>query len=1045
MGQDHPRDPDSTPTLGPGRSDHVKTPKGRRHGGKDEPAMTPGDDQETILSHAPQKRKSQHRSDPQEAETLPGMKPPGESQSGPKKRSRAGKAKTLGPYRILEEIGRGGMGVVYKAFHPGLKRTVALKVLLAGEDASEEAIVRFHREAEAVAKLGHHPNIVPVYDIGNEGRLHFFAMHYVEGKSLDRMIDDGDLTPRKAAIVALKIGEGLRHAHKMGVLHRDIKPANILVTKEGHPQITDFGLAKDVDSKTAMTRSGSTLGTPQYMPPEQADGRLKDIDERTDVYSVGATLYEMLCFQPPFEGESVVNVIRKVLFDEPAGPRKLNPVLDKDLETICLKCLEKDPADRYQTAGKLTSDIKNYLKGHAIQARPIGSLEKTMRLVRRRKGVSFAVGASSFLFLVSLLVLGATLLFGGGDPIGEAKAEYENEFAAIEKIADEGDYNQALERIRELDKKIASTIKTEGREAKTRLSKLDGRVDAAIKLYDTQTIIDSYKKRFTAAEGLEDPKNREEQIRTLISELETLNRKKKSTEIGNLASKKQTALEDAVESRLEAEIKGDYSRAQEFEQQGLLVEAFYEYEKVTSEWEQRETDLQKKKVGAVYTANESKPEEIARRIWHLEGKDPVWRTLQFCVEEAKKRGDYRSVTDDEYHTIAVLLAKKVVEPLAQGSTDRIPVAVQRDGTWWKERMENLEWESRRAPGDFVASLWECYQMFKGTDEEQKWLGYARKWMEIFKRINEDNIDAYIGKALLDNHFVAMEIDPDPARREEYKQEIRRLCDLIVKKKWNEELGFLMHYIRDGDEIDERNILYSYVAQDVLALYCAHSIFRNEEYRIKANQTLEMLLNFNKASKNPNSAQIFYSSEFKEKNIKTDMGSRFRLGSIEMYILYSMVIQKIGDICSNQKSTLLANKIYNWVFDNVRLDENPYFGIYSYTIPETEIQEPAKSFRDYGKQKAHRILAELVCFAQSFKQENERKKEMSQARYTLINNINLNKTWLGISNMDTSNTIEDGKNNRIVALINRGLSPKVDPFNTTFIYNISSYFRALRKK
>ncbi|MHC4780796.1 MAG: serine/threonine-protein kinase, partial [Planctomycetota bacterium] len=194
-----------------------------------------------------------------------------------------GPTKSLGPYEILEEIGRGGMGVVYKALDTKLKRTVALKVLIAGEDASEEAIARFHREAEAVAKLGHHPHIVPVHDIGAEGNRHYFAMHYVEGKPLDRMIDDGDITPRMAADMTKSLAAALDHAHGHGILHRDVKPANVLVTKEGEPQLTDFGLAKDVASETNMTRSGATLGTPSYMPPEQARGDRGAVDVRSDV------------------------------------------------------------------------------------------------------------------------------------------------------------------------------------------------------------------------------------------------------------------------------------------------------------------------------------------------------------------------------------------------------------------------------------------------------------------------------------------------------------------------------------------------------------------------------------------------------------------------------------------------------------------------------------------------------------------------------------------------------------------------------------------
>ncbi|MHC4599902.1 MAG: serine/threonine-protein kinase, partial [Planctomycetota bacterium] len=241
----------------------------------------------------------------------------------------------VGPYEILEEIGRGGMGVVYKAHHPQLKRTVALKVLIAGEDASEEAIGRFHREAEAVAKLGHHPHIVPIYDIGRVTRksavgaqhaapLHYFAMHYVEGKPLDKVIDEGHFDPERAADVTRKIARALHHAHLQGILHRDVKPANVIMAvlegesgrggdggnmspppplppsppRAGHttlePMLTDFGLAKDVKSDAKVTRSGVMVGTPYYMSPEQIDGNPEAIDVRSDVYSLGATLYEML-------------------------------------------------------------------------------------------------------------------------------------------------------------------------------------------------------------------------------------------------------------------------------------------------------------------------------------------------------------------------------------------------------------------------------------------------------------------------------------------------------------------------------------------------------------------------------------------------------------------------------------------------------------------------------------------------------------------------------------------------------------------------------
>ncbi|MHC4779816.1 MAG: serine/threonine-protein kinase, partial [Planctomycetota bacterium] len=260
--------------------------------------------------------------------------------SGEEQPEKGGKPlrKTLGPYEIRDEIGRGGMGVVYKAFHPELKRVVALKVLIAGEDASESSIARFHREAEAVAKLGHHPHIVPVYDIGAEGNLNYFAMHFVEGTSLDERIDEGKITPRRAARIAQKLAEALHHAHGQGILHRDVKPANVLLAGE-EPMLTDFGLAKDVESESSMTSSGITLGTPQYMPPEQAEGRLDDIDERSDIFSLGATLYEMLALHPPFDGSTVVEVIHKILVRDPVSPRRGNPSVSRDLETICLKCL----------------------------------------------------------------------------------------------------------------------------------------------------------------------------------------------------------------------------------------------------------------------------------------------------------------------------------------------------------------------------------------------------------------------------------------------------------------------------------------------------------------------------------------------------------------------------------------------------------------------------------------------------------------------------------------------------------------------------------
>jgi|GEM_PF-1807351 len=381
-----------------------------------------------------------------------------------------GGEKRLGPYRILEEIGRGGMGVVYKAEHPELKRTVALKVLIAGEDASEDAVERFHREAEAVAKLGHHPNIVPVYDIGAQNRVHYIAMHYVDGKPLDALIAERALTPRRAARVARKVAGALSHAHEHGVIHRDVKPANVLmarvkvkasaarssredrppgtIAEEGgatagtgttvtmedwEPRVTDFGLAKDVESSAKFTASGTTLGTPQYMPPEQADGRLEEIDARSDVYSVGAALYEMLCFQPPFEGSSVINVIKKVLLDDPVPPRKLSTAVSKDLETICLKCLEKEPSRRYQTASALEEDLRRYLEDEPISARPASLPYRISKRVRRNPAL-YLVGTLAILALAA-----AGIFFLGVQPWMAYREEVKADRAKLDEALAERD------------------------------------------------------------------------------------------------------------------------------------------------------------------------------------------------------------------------------------------------------------------------------------------------------------------------------------------------------------------------------------------------------------------------------------------------------------------------------------------------------------------------------------------------------------------------------------------------------------------------------
>ncbi len=312
----------------------------------------------------------------------------------------------IGPYRLIEEIGRGGMGVVYRAEHPALRRMVALKILLAGDQAPEEAVARFLREARAVAKLGHHPHIVPVHDVGSAGRLRYLAMHFVEGRPLDGLIAAGEVTPRRAAALARKIALGLQHAHDHGLLHRDVKPHNVLVTREGEPQITDFGLAKELagDAEPAdgvKTVEGALVGSPSYMPPEQAGEDGAEVDARSDVYGVGATLYHMLTGEPPFRGDSLINVIKKVLSDPPDPPRKRNPAVDRDLDSICLKCLEKERERRYESAGALADDLARWLDGRPVVAKPVG-LGRRLGLWARRNRAFATAGLVAAVAVVAL-------------------------------------------------------------------------------------------------------------------------------------------------------------------------------------------------------------------------------------------------------------------------------------------------------------------------------------------------------------------------------------------------------------------------------------------------------------------------------------------------------------------------------------------------------------------------------------------------------------------------------------------------------------------
>jgi tetratricopeptide (TPR) repeat protein len=377
---------------------------------------------------------------------------------------------TIPGYEILQVLGHGGMGVVYKAREIALDRLVALKIVVAGVHSSAEQLARFRAEARAEARL-QHPNIVPIHSVGEHDGFPFLSLEYMDGGNLAQKIARQPQPPAETAELIQLLGGAMAFAHRHAIIHRDLKPANILLTSGGTPKIADFGLAKYLEDAAGPTRTGSLLGTPTYMSPEQAEGRGPEVGPAADIWALGVILYEMLVGRPPFHGVTMVDTLEQVRTREPVPPTQLQPKVPPDLETICLKCLRKEPAQRYAAAEALTEDLRRFWAGEPILARPVGTMERLWRWCCRNPRMA-ALSAAVLLLLLTVAVTSTTFAvvldarrreteLARQEAVGNAAEAYKQEQRADASARTARDrYQLALDALRVVIDKVQKDLKT---------------------------------------------------------------------------------------------------------------------------------------------------------------------------------------------------------------------------------------------------------------------------------------------------------------------------------------------------------------------------------------------------------------------------------------------------------------------------------------------------------------------------------------------------------------------------------------------------------